>query len=180
MGIVSRLIPTLLDCAIWWRLHAKPSLESMELVAAWLLARVIPSVSRAFGRRTALTRDGYFAESFFSFDSRILRPALGFPKGPVTAIMSPGRAPFLRTIVFRLANPMPAMSITRSSDWLVSPPMILHLYSRAAWPRPRAMSWTVFFLTGAGSPRETIRACGLTPFAAKSLTVATTAFLAAS
>src|SRR6266571_8464659 len=115
MGIVWRLIPTLLDWAIWWRLHAKPSLESMELVVAWLLARVIPSVSRAFGWRTALTRDGYFARSFFSFESRILRPALVIPKGPVTAMMSPGLAPFLRTIVFGLAKPMPAMSITRSS-----------------------------------------------------------------
>src|SRR5712692_10375729 len=140
MGIVWRLIPTLLDWAIWWRLHAKPSLESMELVAAWLLARVIPSVSRAFGWRTALTRDGYFAESFLSFDIRILRPALVFPKAPVTAIMSPGRAPVLRTSVFGFAIQLLGMSITGSSDWFVSPPIILHLYSRAVWPRPRAMS----------------------------------------
>src|SRR2546425_10880440 len=42
-------MPTLLDCAIWWRLQARPSLESMELVVAWLLARAIPSARLAEG-----------------------------------------------------------------------------------------------------------------------------------
>src|SRR6266705_1833443 len=117
----------------------------MELVVPWLLARMIPCVSRASGRSAALTSDGYFARSVFCFEMRILKPAEGFPKDPVTATISPGRAPRLRTSSFAFASPTPTMSITRSSAWFVSPPMILQWYSRAAWLRPRAISCTVAF-----------------------------------
>src|SRR2546427_9296751 len=87
----------------------------MELVAPWLLARMIPCVNRALGRRAALMSDGYFAKSVFCFDMRILKPAEDFPKDPVTATTSPGRAPSLRTSSFGFASPTPTMSITRSS-----------------------------------------------------------------
>src|SRR5256884_8857668 len=77
------------------------------------------------------------------------------------------------------ANPNPIQSITKSWVSLVSPPSILHPYSLAPLLRPNAISLTLDSLTGGGRPRDTRSPLGWTPFAAKSLTVETTDFLAA-
>src|SRR5712692_8613132 len=170
---------TLLDLAISWRLQANPSLESMELVTAPDFARLNPSASRACGKRTVLASFLSSLDLAPFLDNSIFSPAADLPKAPVTATKSPGFAPLLRTSRLGLATPTPIESITRSLDSPVSPPIILQLYSDEPFARPAPISRMPLRPIEAGRPSDIIRAIGLTPFAAKSLTVATTAFLAA-
>src|SRR5207253_10741247 len=131
------------------------------------------------GWRTEKTSFENLRGQGFFFPDNIRSPALVFPNSPVTATTSPSLAPSLRRIPPDSANPNPIQSITSSSVSLVSPPSILHPYSLAPLLRADAISFTLDSLTGGGIPRDTKSPRGWTPFAAKSLTVATTAFLAA-
>jgi len=179
VGSLSMMKPTLLAFAISCRLQASPSLESIAAVTALVLLRAKPSFSRAWGIRTDSVRFSRVLSGVLMFSVSIRSPAAAFPKGPVTATMSPGLAPPRSMRSVFLAVPNNAMLIMRSEASPVSPPMMYASYSRAPAFSPLPISSMSFSVSPVGSPSETRSASGFAPFAAKSLMFITTALRAA-
>src|SRR5918998_1959999 len=163
-----------------YRDTASPSLESIE--DEKYLASANPKLCLGWGSSTDFTacfRKLLLTVIAFASCSRIARPAGANPNAPDTMTKSPGFAPFL-VGTLNLGKPIMVQSITSSPVSFVSPPTILtpNSFDAIAKPSARPSIYGCRIEQLFGMPSEITAACGLTPFAARSLTHETMLFRA--
>src|SRR5690242_4426375 len=177
-GILSIKKLTLLCLANSYREIASPSLESIE--EEKYFASCIPNLCCGLGLVTDKIAFFLNCPSDLVLLIRIFRPEAEYPNFPEQTIWSPGFAPFLFGMrITSSKTPTILQSIMSSFDLLVSPPTILTPNSLDAFLKPSMRSLISLLEYFVGIPIEMAHIYGgLTPFADRSLMLATILFLA--
>lgn len=138
----------------------------MAFTPAWRAAR--PSSKRGQGRRCATTR----GSSSGAPSRRRRRPAADRPRGPVTKMVSPGRAPLRSTEPLPGVSPITVTATETCGALVRSPPTIGQFVMAAASAIPRCNSSRS---VPGGAETATTAARGRPPMAARSETADATA-----
>src|SRR5438445_4172048 len=170
MADASSRAPTPDARQMWARSEDSPSDTSIMAVAP-PAAAVRPSTMRGTGRCSRASATG----SAEAPRRRAARAAFDPPRGPVTKMLSPGRAPLRSTAPVPGESPIPATVTVRAAPTAVSPPTRGQPSSAAAAISPAARS-SASPLRPAPSTTPHTAARGVPPMAARSERLTASAF----